>query len=471
MPASTDIYGQLQQLRPVNRLADLAQVMQVQGLQQQGELGQMKMDALRRETEQENALSSVYAESLGSDGKVDRNRLLTLLGQRNLGAKIPAIQKTFAEQDKAATDADQAKFKLATERHDFYKKTLGALAQEPNLSPDLVVQAGQSLVQQGILPATMLDQALTSMPKDPAQLRAWLNQGIKAQLTPEQMLTVFAPKPTEITNGQQKFFRDTNPNSPTFGQTVGGAPVQMQMTPGEVAADRRASAQLAETKRHHGVTESQGAFEYKQDADGNFIALPKRPGAGPIVAAPVLGTDGKPVGAGGKGNNASEGERKAATLLQRLEGSQRQLLAALQANPDAAKPELLASGLRALGAEAAANTVTGTQRQQVDAAQLDILDAALTLGTGAAYTREQLEGYRKSYFPQIGDDAATVADKEARLNNVIQAAKIAAGRAARPNSQAPAAAATPAPRAGAGGLSAEEQKELDALRARFGKGK
>jgi hypothetical protein len=49
-----------------------------------------------------------------------------------------------------------------------------------------------------------------------------------------------------------------------------------------------------------------------------------------------------------------------------------------------------------------------------------------------------LEGYRKSYFPQLGDAESTVADKAARLNNVIEAARIAAGRAA-PEAAAPAA--------------------------------
>jgi hypothetical protein len=147
-----------------------------------------------------------------------------------------------------------------------------------------------------------------------------------------------------------------------------------------------------------------------------------------------------PGGPASKTATASEGERKAATLLARLQGSEKQLGTALKENPDAAKPGVVASGLRAVGAEALANTAaTGSERQRVEAAQLDMLDAALTLGTGAAYTREQLEGYRKSYFPQLGDTADNVRDKQARLQNVINAAKIAAGRAAPQGSQAPQA--------------------------------
>jgi hypothetical protein len=79
--------------------------------------------------------------------------------------------------------------------------------------------------------------------------------------------------------------------------------------------------------------------------------------------------------------------------------------------------------------EPIANVARPEARQQVEDAQLDILDAALTLGTGAAYTREQLMGYRRSYFPQPGDKPKNIIDKKARLDTILRAARIAAGRA------------------------------------------
>jgi hypothetical protein len=162
-------------------------------------------------------------------------------------------------------------------------------------------------------------------------------------------------------------------------------------------------------------------------------------------AAPMLTPDGKPLvkPAGTEKDPAGE-ERKAATLLQRLRGSQAQLTTALQGSASAAKPSVLTEATRRVAGDTAANLVTPQARQRVEAAQLDMLDAALTLATGAAYTKEQLEGHRRSYFPQIGDDAATVADKQARLQNVISAAEIAAGRAASkvPKFAEPASAAS-----------------------------
>lgn len=177
------------------------------------------------------------------------------------------------------------------------------------------------------------------------------------------------------------------------------------------------------------------SYKTETDAEGNLVYVPNKAGYA-VLNQRGQPVDYKPAPSGGK---VSEGERKSATLLKRMEGSLNQLNTALQdssrTGQDVSKPSLLASGFNAVGLNTVGNVLTGKNRQRVEAAQLDILDAALTLGTGAAYTKEQLEGYRKSYFPQIGDDPATVADKQMRLNNVIEAAKIAAGNALPPQKE------------------------------------
>lgn len=196
-----------------------------------------------------------------------------------------------------------------------------------------------------------------------------------------------------------------------------GQTFQRTMAPGEAASNALGWA-------NHGLSKERLALDRQTQG----------PGGAKAPAGYRWATDGSleaiPGGPATKGATATEGERKAATLMQRLQFSEAQLEAALKDDPGAATPNLLAQGLRGIGAEAAANSSTSEARQRVDTAQLDILDAALTLGTGAAYTREQLEGYRRSYFPQIGDSEGTVKDKQARLNNIIEAARLAAGRAA-----------------------------------------
>jgi hypothetical protein len=130
-------------------------------------------------------------------------------------------------------------------------------------------------------------------------------------------------------------------------------------------------------------------------------------------------------------NMPSEGERKAATLASRLNFSVGQLNEAVGRDPSAAMPKTSVEMARYLsGADFLPNKLNSEQRQIVEAAQEDILDAALTLGTGAAYSREQLAGYKKSYFPQLGDTPASVESKQKRLNNLLKSAEVASGRAA-----------------------------------------
>lgn len=128
--------------------------------------------------------------------------------------------------------------------------------------------------------------------------------------------------------------------------------------------------------------------------------------------------------ANSKKDQPSEDERRSAGLAVRMEGA----LKLMNQHPDAAKPELVAETARKVN-EPLANWLTSGNRQQVEGAQLDALDAALTLATGAAYTKDQLKNLSKSYFPQIGDDEDTVKGKKERLAKVIETARIRAGRA------------------------------------------
>jgi hypothetical protein len=124
-------------------------------------------------------------------------------------------------------------------------------------------------------------------------------------------------------------------------------------------------------------------------------------------------------------------ERKSAVLANRMNFGVQQMNQAIGAEPTAAMPNTVAETARFFTrTDFLPNKLNTEQRQIVEGAQLDVLDAALTLGTGAAYTREQLEGYRKSYFPQLEDKPETIRSKQARLQNLLESAQIASGRAA-----------------------------------------
>ncbi len=131
-------------------------------------------------------------------------------------------------------------------------------------------------------------------------------------------------------------------------------------------------------------------------------------------------------------NMPSESERTAGYLATRLQNSLQQYQRVLGEDPNAALPNLKAEVIKGVTrSNYLKNLATPESRQRVEAAQLDMLDAALTMATGAAYTREQLESTRSTYFPSLGDKPQTIKDKAVRLDKLLKdAAMTKAGRAA-----------------------------------------
>lgn len=127
----------------------------------------------------------------------------------------------------------------------------------------------------------------------------------------------------------------------------------------------------------------------------------------------------------------TEAQGKAAVLLSRITGGFADIGDVTKRNAAAQEPgaiESVRGGLSptGLGGILTRNLADADRRIVYDA-QVDILDALLTLGTGAAYNREQLEGQLTSYFPQYGDTPAEIAVKNRRLRRQIEAAKLQAG--------------------------------------------
>jgi len=228
---------------PVN---NLAKMMQVQGLQQQNQLGQMKMDEYRTAGERRNKLAALLQGQY--DTPEARESALLQGGFMDEATKLGTDRRANQKSD---LEIDSSRQKLATERYGAFKKALGALSQRQDLNKDLVMQAGQELVSAGIIPAQMYEASIANMPDDPNALRMRLREGVVGQMAPEKILEFFAPKAEKIDNGQQIGFRDMNPNSPTYGQATGGAPIQKQQTPDSVASNET-------TRRGQNMTDARG---------------------------------------------------------------------------------------------------------------------------------------------------------------------------------------------------------------------
>jgi hypothetical protein len=126
----------------------------------------------------------------------------------------------------------------------------------------------------------------------------------------------------------------------------------------------------------------------------------------------------------------TEGERRAGFMSNILDRNILQMQTALGVDPTAVKPNVPASIASALtGPNLLSRSMTPAQRQIVEDSQLDVLDAALTLRTGAAYTPVQLNAMRDTYFPVLGDKPAAIKAKQQRLETLLEGAYIASGRA------------------------------------------
>lgn len=416
-----------------NRLNMLAQVMQLRDAESAHKLNSLKIQEAERGVTETNSLNEAYRTALSPDGSVDRTRLYGDLATRGLGSRIPDIQKKFFDADKAKFDVQKAAF----EGYKNFQLTLGSHATNPNLTKQEVLGSVAALVQSGSFDGPTAQKLVANLPDDPQQLRVALQQILKSQMTPEQMLTVFAPKPTQVDNGQQIGFRDTNPNSPTYGQTTAGAPVQKLMTPGEVASDKRGWAQLNEQKRHHGVTENQAgqAVTYQQDANGNFVALPSKVAPGTVVRAmPVAAPGGGLQPLGGK---PSESTQKELVNIRQQNAIIDGAIAAVDSTPTAFSFGRGVATMAGAIPESLAGRRDSDAERQARSYVFNNVSKVINERAGAAQSAQELARLR-SFLPAETDNADQIKSKLQAFKTYLS--DMEAGTRGTPAAPAPAAA-------------------------------
>lgn len=211
----------------------LAKLLEQENAQQTNQLNAMRIGEAREASTKRNKLAAILNQDYSSDS--ERESALMRGGFVN---EANDFRKTRAGFEKDRADMEAKDFELKSKRFNAYRQVMNGLMNAPDLSKELVARTGQELVTMGIMPAQMLVTALQSMPDDPNLIRAKIRQGLISQMDASQALTATSAKPERIDNGQQISFRDLNPNSPTYGQSTGGAPVQRLQTPESIASNR-----------------------------------------------------------------------------------------------------------------------------------------------------------------------------------------------------------------------------------------
>jgi hypothetical protein len=186
--------------------------------------------------------------------------------------------------------------------------------------------------------------------------------------------------------------------------------------------DKRTNKEVERIKKSMSPSEfanyQRGSYSV-QNTDQGKMYVPTTPGA---QAIPVTGPGGAPLKSAAGSGQPTQDELQTATLLARVSIAEQQIGEAAKANQSAAAPGVFNP--------LAPRAFKSEERKQVEDAQDEFLDAALTLSTGAAYTQEQFDAAKRTYFPTALDDAQTIKDKANRRKNVIESARLRAGRAA-----------------------------------------
>jgi len=419
MPIDASIYGQIQQFKPESQVNQLANVLQIQGAQQANQLNQLKMDEYQRGVQEQNALRSL----LGTQGfDISKPEW-----QQKLVSTSPTKGMEFVKQHlegiKTKTEADAKSFDLANKRYSAYKTTLGSLANDPALSKDKVLAAGQELVNMGILTPEMFAQTSAGLPDDPAQLKIKLTEGLKSQLTPEQIFTVFSPKVTTVDNGQQIYRVDDNPNSPTFGQKIGAAPVQKVATPGEQLSAQTARRGQDMVDARSRETANAARTQVVETPDGVMLV-----DKGTGVARPAATMDGKPV----SGKQPESVKKELMSI-----GQQRSIiqgaLDAVDATPSAFSFSRGMYGKTALGETLAGRGETPEQTQ-ARAYVFNNVSRVINERAGAAQSAQELARLN-TFLPADTDSPQQIKNKLIGFQKYL--ADLEAGTTGKPSTAAP----------------------------------
>jgi hypothetical protein len=394
-------------------LNSLAQLYQLKNAQSQGQMNDLNMQERTRGIEDSNKLRNLYAQPGFDMNSPDSMRQVMGISP----SQGMAMQKSQLDNRKTQGEIDKTSFDTARKSHSIYQNTLGSLAYSANLTKDAVMQAGQGLVQSGVLKPEVLQAQLAGLSDDPIALKAQLLQGVHAQLTPEQLITAFAPKPTQMDNGQSVSFRDTNPNSPTYGQMTGGASMQKMQSPESIASNASAAAGRAQSAQQFAVTQAAGKIPsgYRAAADGSMAFIPGGPADPNSGTKPPTEYQAKAAGFGARAEQADK-------IITSLNGKYSP--AAVNSKTSMDSTPLVGGMLGGISNK----FVLSSQDQKAEQAQRDFINAVLRQESGAAIAASEFDNAAKQYFNQPGDGPDVIAQKDQNRKLAIQGFKNSGGR-------------------------------------------
>jgi hypothetical protein len=448
MPIDASIPLQVRQVQLQDPTEVMGRVMNLRTLAGQQQLQQMQLQQAQQQQEQERTLADLYRGNINPDGTVNRQGILGAAAEKGLGARIPGLQKQFADADEATAKVGKLKsetgeidFNVAKKRMDASAAAINSLVANPNVTHQDVIATMVSLVNQGIVTPEQGQQAIRELPGRPEQLRPFLMQKGLQVMDAAKRMEMLQPKLEKVDNGGQISFVDTN----VMTNPQGPAPVTRVATPGE-------RLQASTTMRGQNLTDARAreTNQLTREANANVydpergVLVNKATG----LARPAATMNGQPIGA--KPKDLTDAQAKALLFGTRMQEADAALGKLASTGTD--MPSIIKTGAERtplvgglLGP--AANAVAASPaQQQVEQAQRDFINAVLRRESGAVISESEFDNARKQYFPQVGDSAAVKkqkADNRRRATQLmmeeVPATRRSGGNA--PNPPTPAAGA------------------------------
>lgn len=172
----------------------LARIMQVQGMQQDSAMRRMQMDDYQRGQQENKLLNTLYGEAMKPDGSLDRGAFLGRVAQSGLGSKIPTLQKTFAEADKATADVgktraetDAKRIEEAGKRAELVGRTFKFLMDNPT------PENAQSVLNfsQEWMPAQQVEQMRAMLAQDPSRIGQFAQFMVRQSMAVKDQLPAY----------------------------------------------------------------------------------------------------------------------------------------------------------------------------------------------------------------------------------------------------------------------------------------
>jgi hypothetical protein len=329
---------------------------EIQDQQMQRELGGYKLNQLR----QASADDAAYRNVLASGGDDLPNKLL----KAGLGKHAQEYQKFQADQQKAKLDSETGQLKNAGTKSDLIGQVLGGVSD-------------QASYEQGIKQLNAMGIPTPQAPPqyDPAVVKQFWQQALSAK---DKQAAETTRRGQDITMRGQDL---------TQGTTLRGQ---------DLSRDTALRGQdLTDSRSREANQSGRVPSGYRQNPDGSLSFIPGGP-ADPNT---------KPAG----GKPLNDTQAKALQFGSRMQVAGEILDKLAEDGVNTSVP-----GSRAgFGVGAVISALQPEQRQQLDQAKRDFINAVLRRESGAAISPSEFDSAEKQYFPQPGEGPTQRAQKKA----------------------------------------------------------